>query len=490
MTIDDSRWARVRELFERAFEERPADVAAWLDRQDVDDWRIREEVLSLIRHGASAGTFMARPAGDELHHLLADIQGLEPGATIGQYTIVHELGRGGMGRVYLAEDTRLRRRVALKVLLPEFTADPRHRERLRREARAAAALSHPGICTIHALEELDGALVIVSELIEGHTLRDEIANAQTRTADEVLRTARDLAAALAHAHVHGVTHRDLKPENVMRTREGSLKVLDFGLARLDADASDAGAGLTQPGTVIGTPAYMAPEQLNGARGDARSDVFAFGVLLYEYAAGTHPFQASTPLATMGRMLEGSAEPLDGRRADLPGAFVTAIERCLSKVPADRFASGEEIARALDRAAPARAAGRLTSWWRTHQLVVIATYFLACALAWQIKEWQSGVPTAIFIAAGIAATVAGVFRGHLVFTERVNAPGLATEHRRAMPITLAMDLLLGLVLLADGVLLSGTRPLPAVIAMGLGAGIVLARLVIEPSTTAASFRRLG
>jgi predicted Ser/Thr protein kinase len=488
MMIGDTRWARVRELFERAFDERPDDAPAWLDRQGIDDWQIREEVLSLIRHEATAGTFLASPAGDQVSHLLADASAFEPGEAHGPYRIVREIGRGGMGHVYLAEDTRLRRPVALKVLSPEFTADPRHRERLRREARAAAALAHPGISTIHALEELDGALVIVSEFIDGHTLRDEIAAGRPHRPDEIIRTAWELAAALAHAHAHGVTHRDLKPENVMRTREGALKILDFGLARLDAGAGDAEAGLTQPGTILGTPAYMAPEQLNGARGDARSDVFAFGVLMYEYACGNHPFHAATPLALIGRILEGSADPLDNRRADLPAAFVAAIDRCLSKLPADRFASGDEIGRALARAEPRGMASRMTTWWRTHQLTVIVTYFLACALAWQIKEWQPGVTTALFITAGIAATVAGVFRGHLVFIERTNGPGIGREHSRATPVTLAMDLLLGLVLLADGILLSSSRPLPAVIAMALGAGIVLARLIIEPSTTSASFRR--
>jgi hypothetical protein len=488
MTTGDTRWARVRELFERAFEERPGDMAAWLDRQGVDDWQIREDVLSLMRHDASAGSFLVRPVGDQTPDLLADASAFEPGDVLGQYTIVREIGRGGMGRVYLAEDTRLQRRVALKVLSPEFTTDPRHRERLRREARAAAALAHPGISTIHALEELEGVLVIVSEFIDGNTLRDEIAVARSRRADEIVRTGRELAAALAHAHAHGVTHRDLKPENVMRTREGALKILDFGLARLDADAPDAGPGLTQPGTIVGTPGYMAPEQLSGARGDARADVFAFGVLMYEYASGAHPFQASTPLATIGRILENSAEPLDSRRADLPASFVEAIDRCLSKMPADRFASGEEIVRAVERADRGPRADRMTAWWRTHQLVIIGTYFLACALAWQIKEWQPGVTTALFITAGIAATVAGVFRGHLVFLERLHKPGLTTEHRRATPATLAMDLLLGLVLLADGAIVAGTRPLPAVIAMALGAVIVLARLIIEPSTTSASFRR--
>jgi hypothetical protein len=445
---------------------------------------MREEVLSLVRHHGAAGSFLVDPAGERLTEVLLDDQPLEPGRTLGQYTIVGEIGRGGMGRVYLAEDARLGRRVALKVLSPELTADPRHRERLRREARAAAALTHPGICTIYALEELDGDLVIAAEFVDGQTLRHEMHADRRPAADVVVDTARELAAALAHAHARQVTHRDLKPENVMRTRGGGLKILDFGLA---VRASETDGGVTQPGTIVGTPAYMAPEQLNGARGDARSDVFAFGVLMYEYASGVHPFQAPTPLATVGRILESIPEPLDMRRPDLPPSMVAAIERCLAKTPAARFESATDVVRALDDEGDPRPRRAMAHWWRMHQLVIVATYFLACALAWQIKEWQPGLTTALFIAGGIAAAVAGTLRGHLVFTERVNGPGLAAEHRRASPVTLGMDLLLGLALMADGALLSGARPLPAVVAMGLGAGIILARVVIEPATTSASFR---
>jgi len=484
----DARWTRIRELFERAFDEQPPDPAVWLDERGIDDWQVREEVISLLRHHAAAGSFLAQPAGDELSRLMADERSLEPGQAIGPYRIVREIGRGGMGRVYLAEDTRLGRRVAIKALAPALTADASHRERLRREARAAAALTHPGICTVYALEEIDGDLFIATEFVDGRTLRAEIEEGRRPDADEALRTARELAAALAHAHGHGVTHRDLKPDNVMRTRDGGLKILDFGLARLDGTPASVDTFVTQPGTVVGTPAYMAPEQLKGERADARSDVFALGVLLYQYTSGAHPFGAGTPLATIGRIIDSDPDPLYTHRPDLPGSLIACVERCLEKVPADRFTSAADIVAALDGGGARRPRGSMTIWWRTHQLVVIATYFLACVLAWQIKEWLAGFTTAIFITAGITATVAGLFRGHLLFTERVNGAGLAAEHRRAMPVTLAMDGLLGLVLLADGILLSGARPLPAVIAMALGAGIVLARVVIEPSTTSASFRR--
>lgn len=483
------RWQRVRDLFERALDQQPVALDAWLDREAGGDSQLRAEVLSLIEHHTRAGSFLVEPVGNRMPDLLADGRALEPGQILGPYTIVREIGRGGMGRVYLATDGRLRRNVALKALPPELTAHALYRDRLRREARASAALTHPGICTIYALEELEGGLFIATEYVDGRTLREEIGSGSRPMAAEVARDARSLAAALAHAHRNGITHRDLKPENVMRTSDGRLKILDFGLARIDTSVPEPAEGrLTQPGAIIGTPMYMAPEQLHGQRADARADVFSFGVLMYEYACGTHPFDATTPLAVAARILEGDATPIDERHPDLRSPIVHVIERCLRKSPADRFASAAEIERALDAVEPARAFRLMAAWWRTHQLVVIVLYVTACALTWQIKEWRPGVTTAIFVVVAMAATVAGVLRGHWLFTERVNGPGLAAELRRAVSITLLIDLLLALALTADGVLLAASRPLAAVLTIGLGIGIALARLVVEPATTSASFLR--
>jgi len=341
------RWQRVRELFERAFEEKPADVGAWLDGHGVDDWQVREEVVSLLQHHAGAGSFLDNPAGERLAEFIAADRPLEPGQVLGQYRIVRDIGGGGQGRIYLANDERLGRPVALKALSSDFTADLSHRERLRREASAAAALSHPGICTVYALEEFDGELYIASEFVDGHTLRTEITQGRP-TANEVVNLARELARALGHAHNSGITHRDLKPENVMRTRDGQLKIVDFGLARIETPAGDRDTFLTQPGAVMGTPAYMSPEQLNGQRADARSDVWAFGVLLYEYAAGAHPFEAPTAAARIGRMFNGTMDRLESRRPDLPASIVRVIERSLSTSPNDRYASAAEIVDDLDR----------------------------------------------------------------------------------------------------------------------------------------------
>jgi hypothetical protein len=479
------RWQRVRALFERAFEEKPADVAAWLDGHGVDDWQVREEVISLIQHHAGAGSFLDNPAGQRLAEFIVNDQPLEAGQVLGQYRIVREIGGGGQGRIYLANDERLGRRVALKALSPALTVDPSHRERLRREASAAAALSHPGICTVYALEEFDGELYIASEFVDGHTLRAEIKQRRP-TPNEVVSLARELTRALGHAHNSGIAHRDLKPENVMRSLDGQLKIVDFGLARIENPAGDRDVFLTQPGALMGTPAYMSPEQLNGQRGDARADVWAFGVLLYEYASGVHPFEAPTAAARIGRIFDGMMDPIESRRPDLPASIVKVIERSLSTSPNDRYASAAEIVGDLDRAGPP--SRPMTAWWRTHQFVVIALYFVACGLTWQIKEWQPGTASILFFGASIIATVAGIFRGHLLFAERVNSSRFAAELQRAVPVLFVADLSLALALGIDGLLLAAIQPVAGVLTVALGVGIALARLLVEPATTLASFNK--
>src|SRR5687767_2285350 len=319
-------WRRVRDLFEAALDQPPDRLESWLDREAGGDKRIRADVRSLLDHHQRTGSFLVDPLGNRMADLMAETRVLQPGDRLGSYTIVREVGRGGMGRVYLATDATLGRNVALKALPPELTFDTSHRDRLRREARAAAALTHPGICTVYALEELDGDLFIATEFVDGTTLRDQLDSGRRPSPAELTRVAGELAAALAHAHAHGIVHRDLKPDNVMMTSDGRVKILDFGLARLSTPDPAVGP-ITQPGTVFGTPAYMAPEQLQGQTVDARADVFAFGVLLYEYASGVHPFAAATPLGIAGRILESEATPIAERRPDISAAVAAVVDRC-------------------------------------------------------------------------------------------------------------------------------------------------------------------
>jgi len=465
MTTD--RWQRVRELFEAAIEHDAAEVSAWLAEQTTDR-EVKAEVESLLAHHSRAGDFLSQPVAERLPDLLDDEAALAPGARIGSYTIVREIGRGGMGLVYLATDSRLGRTVALKALAPHLLRDPLQRERLRREARAAAALSHPGICTVYALEEIDGNLYIATEYLDGITLGDEIRRRTTLPGSEdVVNTARELASALAAAHAAGIVHRDLKPDNVMRTRDGRLKILDFGLARSQAGGTRGASFVTRPGLLVGTPGYIAPEQLAGERGDARADVYAFGVLMYEYACGIHPFVSGAPRT-------------------IP-AIGAVVQRCLRPMPDERFASAVEIVPTLQGAADAEAAPDHALWWRTHQVVIVLLYFAGCVGAWQIKDWfETPLTVAVFIALGALATIGGVYRGHLLFTARMNPGHLKAERGRAVRPTRVVDLLFSTLLVIDGVIMAQVRALPSVLAISVGIGIALAATVLEPATTRAAF----
>jgi len=488
MTPEQRR--RVRDLFEAALEREPAaDAIAWVALEADQDPIVRDEVLSLLTHHSRAGAFLSEPIADRVPQLLVDDEPLPPGSKVGAYTIVRELGRGGMGRVYLASDERLGRTVALKALAPHLVRDPLQRERLRREARAAAGLTHPGICTVYALEDVDGDLYIASEFVDGHTLGEEIRSGRPPVVSEMIRTARDLADALGSAHVGGVVHRDLKPDNVMRTTDGRLKILDFGLARIDAPDRIAPASLaTGAGVVIGTPAYMSPEQINGQPVDARADVFAFGVVLYEYACGVHPFAAPTMLATVARVLESDARPLAARCPEISSGLADVISKCLRKAPVDRYGSAVEIAAALamvgDRT-PAQA--RPTIWWRTHQIVMAMLYVVAATFSWQIKEWiETPITVSIFLALGACSTIGGVLRGHLVFTDWMNRAHLIAERKRTSRATRLLDVTTSVLLFADAALVAHQRALPAVFTLSLALGISLAALVLEPATNVAVF----
>ncbi len=487
------QWRHVRELFEAALDQKAGDAADWVKRTTANDEVVQTEVLSLLEHHERAGSFLIEPVVQRVPELLAGEEPLVPGTTVGSYTILRELGRGGMGCVYLASDGKLGRKVALKALAPHLTRDAAHRERLRREARAAAALTHPGICTVYALEEVGDDLYIATEFVDGHTLREEISSARRPSSEMIVASARELAAALASAHAKGIVHRDLKPENVMRTADGRLKILDFGLARQEVPASAPSprALATVPGMLIGTPAYMAPEQINGEPTDARTDVFALGVVMYEYACGVHPFAASTDLALLARVLESNARPLEERCPQVPGVLAYVIDRCLLKSPGDRFASCGEVLEAIGRDVTTGPLRRSMTWWRTHQLAVMCLYVIAATIAWEIKESVGGLLALwLFVVIGIGAAIGGIVRGHLLFTERMNRPLLSSERQRTQPVTIGADLLIAATLFADGLLNAAMRPLGAVLTIALAVGIALAAMMMEPATTAMALGEPG
>ncbi|HQM62912.1 MAG TPA: serine/threonine-protein kinase, partial [Acidobacteriota bacterium] len=234
------------------------------------------------------------------------------GQTVGHYHIVEELGAGGMGVVYRAEDTKLRRSVALKFLPPELTRDAEAKRRFLHEAQAAAALDHPNICTVYEVGETDtGQLYIAMACYAGETLRERIARGPLPL-EEALRIAQEAAAGLAHAHARGIVHRDIKPANLFLTEEGLVKVLDFGLAKLAA-----GSAVTKTGTTLGTTGYMSPEQAQGKTTDARTDIWSLGVVLYEMVAGRPPFAGEYPQAVVYGIVNEAPEPLTARRTGVP-----------------------------------------------------------------------------------------------------------------------------------------------------------------------------
>src|SRR5258705_4828631 len=275
---------------------------------------------------------------------------LSPGTRLGPYEIIAPLGAGGMGEVYRAQDTRLDRSVAIKILSPAFSADSDRLRRFEQEARSASALNHPNIITIYELGRDGSTRYIAMELVEGKTVRElMVAGLPIRKAIEV---AAQVADGLTKAHEAGITHRDLKPENLMISHDGFVKILDFGLAKHGSPSGEhsdmfhTSTSLTASGLVLGTVGYMSPEQAGGRPLDFRSDQFSFGLVLYEMVTGKRPFQRGTAVETLVAILREQAEPIVAQNRDAPAPLCWAIERCLAKEPDKRYVSTRELAREL------------------------------------------------------------------------------------------------------------------------------------------------
>src|SRR5215471_18972513 len=273
---------------------------------------------------------------------------LQPGIKLGPYEIVSPLGAGGMGEVYKATDTRLNRTVAIKVLPPHFADSPEMKQRFDREAQTVAALNHPNICTLYDVGRQGGIDFLVMEYLEGETLAARIQRGPIPL-DEALEIAIQIADALEKAHGQGVTHRDLKPGNVMVTESGA-KLLDFGLAKLKQapQASPSGAPLsgiasaTAPGMILGTMQYMAPEQLEGKEADARTDIFAFGAVLYEMVTGRRAFPGKSQAHLIAAIVSSQPDPISKTQPAMPRALDFLIERCLAKDPEQRLQSATDL----------------------------------------------------------------------------------------------------------------------------------------------------
>ena len=310
---------------------------------------------------------------------------------LGRFRLGAQLGAGGMGAVYRATDTHLGRELALKVLPPALAADPERRSRFEREARAACALNHPNIVTIYDAGVTGETPWIAMELVEGKTLRHA-----KLSPEEILPAGLHIARALGRAHESGIVHRDLKPENIMLTSAGEIKILDFGIARF-ARAEDTGQtqSMTDAGTVLGTPGYMSPEQVAARPVDHRSDQFSLGTILYELATGRNPFQRDTAVQTMTAILEATPEPPRHRNPRLDPRLSEAIERCLRKDPAQRYATTAELVRELDTAHSGTPRPQSTFAVLNWKLIAAAAVIIAVTAtgwtAWTNRKPESKTP---------------------------------------------------------------------------------------------------
>ena len=489
--MNPERWQRIKELFEAAIDKDASSRAAFLVEACPADPDLRKEVEALLEN-QEEDSFLEKPVYAVAPELFdSEIGDAIVGRKLGPYEVTATIGRGGMGVVYLARDTRLDRLVAIKMLAPKYTSDAQQRERLRREARAAAKLSHPGIATVYSLEEQDDSVYMVSEYVQGLTLHQIMAQ-ERLTFPQVLDIAIQIARAVAVAHEQGIVHRDLKPENVIRTDSGIIKVLDFGLARVfPKDRAGSNARLTRSGMFLGTPAYASPEQLMGSEVDRPTDIFSFGIMLYELSVGKHPFGASDSLSTVARILEANVPDLTQINAAIPKEFDRIVRRCLNKKPADRYADSRSLLAELEQLADVRRVQPKTSatafwWWQFHQACASFGYYGMLYPLWRVKQWLGGTEgSLLFFPALIAVGVAANLRLHLWFTSRFYVSELADQRRKVSRWIRWADVLFVIMLAITAVRVHTLHAIIATLLMSVAIGSLVAFLLIEPTTTKAA-----
>lgn len=343
--MEPENWQKVKAIFDSVIEIGPNERSSFLEKACAGDEELRLEVEDLLVAADAAGNFMDIPFAGLIENLIADNpeDELEPGQSFNRYKIIRKIGAGGMGKVYLAQDTDLHRPVAIKLLSADAAGDPDHLRRFTQEARLASALNHPNIITIHEIGQEGDVHFISTEFIVGETLRRHISGQPIQLKDAI-DIAIDIASALVVAHEADIVHRDIKPENIMLRKDGYLKVLDFGLAKLNRDQDlkverkwDTWASVeTRPGMIMGTVAYMSPEHVRGIEVDARTDIWSLGVILYEMVKGRPPFEGPTRNDVIVSILEVEPKRIKRAGTSFPRKLEQLIKKALSKTVNERY----------------------------------------------------------------------------------------------------------------------------------------------------------
>jgi eukaryotic-like serine/threonine-protein kinase len=493
--MDPERWMQLKGIFCAALEKDPADRAAFLDHSCGGDMSLRKEIEALLA-GYDRDSFLEKPVREAAPDLFEnETAETLMGRQMGPYTVKCEIGRGGMGVVYLAYDTRLDRPVAIKMLAPQYTRDAQQRERLKREARAAARLSHPGIATVYSLDEFDHSVCIVTEYVQGSTLR-QIMSRGKLPYDQVLDMSIQMARGLLAAHEEGIVHRDLKPENIIRTESGIVKILDFGLARVEPrEGAASNPRLTQSGIFLGTPAYASPEQLLGSAVDRNSDLFSFGIMMYEMASGAHPFKGGDSMSMIAHILETEVPDLSQSFPEIPRAFARMVLRCLKKKPSERYPSTRDLLTEMEnltnptvRNSPEPASTPLW-WWQFHQACAGFGYYGMLYPLWWVKEKLGGIEgSLLFFPALIAVGIAANLRLHLWFTSRYYVSELKEQRRKVAPWIRGADCLFVFVLAVCAIRNHAEHAIMATLLLAVAIGAAVAFTLIEPVTARAALEK--
>ena len=499
--MPDAAGSRLTDIFVQVLQAEPSRRPALIRALCGTDAELTRDITQLVaaaeRAPSTGGMVRAMLSSDEAPPL-------PPGTEIRNYAIERLIATGGMGIVYLARDTALNMQVAIKALRPSIAADADHRRRLKHEAQLMAQLAgHPNIATVHALIDEGDALYIVEECLPGPTLREQLARGPL-SASEAIGVGLAVIRALGAAHGQKIIHRDLKPENVMRTSTGGWKVLDFGIARLEAPDPRTTLHATRADQRIGTPMYMSPEQLRGDPLDGRSDLFAFGVLLYESLTGRHPFTQRGnlgALSTWTAVLNEPPLPFETEELDqLPPGLPDVIARCLEKDPLKRWSSAGDVEAALQAiesgVAPTLTpapAGEAVFWWQFHEAAAAVVYWLTLIPVWHVRpwigrtEWRRGGATlaleARMLLLVLISTVAvlSVLRFSFVFLSRTKPSQVQEHHARAMRWVRAGDLVFATTLVVAGLVISAEHQGWAVLLVSLGLGSFVIATFIEPLT---------